>query len=172
MDMGDGDLMAKMTVKVGDEYAKKLGELAAAFQGETAAKAVYAGAGAVADAIRQGIQSLPEQKFRYLRPGEQFTGVTSDQKADLLEALGVSPIKADADGTVNAKIGFDGYGRHRTKAYPQGLPNALLARSIESGSSVRRKKPFVRPAVKSAKSAAEEAMARVIEDEIRRIMGE
>ena len=62
------------------------------------------------------------------------------------------------------KIGFDGYNEVQTKTFPNGQPNALIARSIESGSSTREKTPFLRPALAAARKQAIEA-ARVKFDE-------
>ena len=44
------------------------------------------------------------------------------------------------------------------------------ARSLESGSSIANKRPFVRPAVNASRPAAEEAMAKVLDEEIEKIM--
>lgn len=62
---------------------------------------------------------------------------------------------------LNVKLGFDGYNGMKTKKYPKGQPNVLLARSIESGSSIAKKRPFVAPAVRKTKKAAEETMAKI-----------
>lgn len=162
--------MARMTFKAGEEYAIKLSKLATG-QEEIAKKAIYAAAGIVADKIKANLNSLPEEKFRYLRDGEKFVGVPERQKKDLIDSFGITPITTDSKGNWNAKIGFDGYGSIPTKKYPNGLPNQLLARAIESGSSVRRKKPFVRPAVNATKKQAQAKMAEIIDKEIEKIMG-
>ena len=162
--------MARMTFKAGDEYAIKLSKLATG-QEEIAKKAIYAAAAIVADRIKANLNALPEEKFRYLRDGEKFVGVPERQKKDLIDSFGITPITTDSKGNWNAKIGFDGYGSIPTKKYPNGLPNQLLARAIESGSSVRRKKPFVRPAVNATKKQAQAKMAEIIDKEIEKIMG-
>ena len=162
--------MARMTFKAGEEYAIKLSKLATG-QEEIAKKAIYAAAGIVADRIKANLNALPEEKFRYLRDGEKFVGVPERQKKDLIDSFGITPITTDNKGNWNAKIGFDGYGSIPTKKYPNGLPNQLLARAIESGSSVRRKKPFVRPAVNATKKQAQAKMAEIIDKEIEKIMG-
>jgi HK97 gp10 family phage protein len=159
-----------MTIKVGEEYAEKLSRLAANAD-EAAKKAIYQGAKVVADKIKANIESLPEDTYRYLMDGEKFSGLSNGQKKDLADSFGVTPIKLDSNGDLNAKLGFDGYGSFPTKAYPKGLPNQLLARAVESGSSVRRKNPFVRPAVNSTKAQAVEKMDEVIDNEIKKTMG-
>ncbi len=160
--------MARMTFKLGDEYAVKLSMLGAKTH-DIAKKAIYAGAGAVADEIRDNIEFLPDDTFRHLDWDEKFEGVPAKQKQDMRNGLGVSPIQDDKDGNWNAKVGFDGYGA-KTNDFPEGVPHALLARSIESGSSVREKTPFVRPAVRAMKRKVNDIMAKIIDEETKKIM--
>ena len=162
--------MAKLTFGGMSEYYAKLKQLEAAFSKDTAIeKAVYKGADVVADQIRDNLETLPEDGFQRLKPGEQFTGLSAAQKQDLENSFGLTPISRDRSGFVHTKAGFDGYGSFPTKSYPQGVPNALLARAAESGSSVRRKTPFVRTAVNATRKQAIEAMEDSIDDDIKNI---
>lgn len=136
---------------------------------DIAKDALKAGAGVVADEIRKRINELPRDKYRRLREGEIFSGVAEFQRRDLQEGFGITPIKSDNKGTYNVKVGFDGYGSVPTKKYPKGFPNPLLARAIDSGSSVRRKLPFFRSGVKAAEKPAIEAMENVINKKIEEI---
>ena len=162
--------MAKITFKAGEEYAKKLSRLAGQ-TGEILKKALYEATDHVADKVRANLEALPEEKFHYLTDGDIFRGISRSQKADLLAGFGITPIRLGWDGWWTVKIGFEGYGRFPTKTYPRGVPNPLLARAVESGSSWRIKTPFVRPAVSATKKDAVAAMERVIDEEIERIMG-
>ena len=165
--------MAKITFAGQSEYFEKLQQLEQVFaKDETLEKAVHAGAEPVADAIRTRLEALPEDEFRYLKPGETFTGIPEEQKNDLLAGFGLAPISRDKTGFVHTKAGFDGYGSHPTKAYPKGVPNALIARAAESGSSVRQKTPFVGPAVKATRDESIAAMGRVIDEETKKIFKE
>ncbi len=161
--------MARMTFMAGDDYAVKLSRLGMS-TGQTAKKALDAAAAIVTDKVRENIKALPEERFRYLRHGDTFEGVTKTGKQDLLDSLGFTPVAVDKKGNTNIKVGFDGYGKFPSKKYPKGLPNQLLARSIESGSSVRKKIPFVRKAVRATKQAALQAMEKVIDEETKKIM--
>lgn len=161
--------MAKFEFNAGDEIAIQLSRLADK-QDEIAKKALYQAAKIVADKIKDNLKSLPEDTFRYLQENEQFKGVPESQKQDLIEHFGITPIDVDNKGNWNVKIGFDGYGSYKTNKYPKGLPIPLLARAIESGSSVRKKTPFIRPALRSVKSKAEEVMAKVVDKETEKIM--
>lgn len=161
--------MARFAFKAGDEWALKLSRLSAGSD-EIAKKAIYAAADIVADKIKSNLEALPEDKFRHLPNGEKFNGLPQSQKDDLIESFGITPITMDSQGNHNAKIGFDGYGSTPTKAYPQGVPNQLLARSVESSSSVRVATPFVRPAVIATKKPAKAEMGRVVDEETKKIM--
>ena len=95
-------------------------------------------------------------------------GVTAPQKAGLIDGMGISPMQDDG-GYLNVKIGFDGYNATKTEKYPQGQPNQLVARGVESGTSWKQKKPFIRPAINASKSRAEAEMARILDQEIEKI---
>lgn len=157
--------MANLQIYGGDDLEIQLSKLA---QPDMSKRIVRAGANPVADEIRKRLMNLPEDKFRKLGKNEVFVGVPKQQKQDLLDSLGVAPADIDREGNANTKIGFQGYGSYPTKKYPKGVPNQLLARAIESGSSVRKKTPFVRPAVNSSKDKAIEAM----QDEYNKIISQ
>ena len=91
------------------------------------------------------------------------------QKQGLIASLGLSTMR-DAGGYINTKLGFDGYNAVKTRKYPGGQPNALIARAAESGSVALIKTPFIRPGVKAAKKAAEKAMEKTLDEEIEKIM--
>ena len=115
---------------------------------EIAGKAIYAGSEIIADAIKQSIQGLPSR-----------TGAT---KQGLLDGFGIAPLQNDS-GYLNVKTGFDGYNA-------KGVPNALMARVYESGTSKVPKHPFVRPAINASRKRAEAKMAEVLDEEIKKIM--
>lgn len=155
--------MARMEIKGFDELELKLSKLA---DPEFTKDVVWAGAQPVADEIRKSLEKLPEDKFRRLKKGEVFTGVPKQQKQDLLDSLGIAPPDVDFNGNTNTKVGFDGYGSIPTKKYTKGVPNPLLARAVESGSSVRKKTPFVRTAIRKIKKQATNEMQLKIDERI------
>lgn len=135
---------------------------------EMIGKAVYAGAGIVADAIKENIKSLPIVRGYGTEDNPLPGGVTAPQKAGLIDGLGIAPMQNDM-GYLNVKIGFDGYNATKTEKYPQGQPNQLVARGVESGTSWKKKKPFIRPAVNSSRNRAEAEMARILDEEIKKV---
>ena len=125
---------------------------------EAIGEAVYEMAKVVADKVRSSIQALPtvsnEANIATYKKG--YSRLSDKEKQGLLDGFGISPLQEDS-GFVNVKLGFDGYNSVKTEKYPQGQPNALIARVTESGSSYREKTPFMRPAVNASKKPAEAA---------------
>lgn len=150
--------MAKFQVGPGiDEYVSQLQNLE--FQSEELiGRAIYKGADIVADAIKANIQGLPA------------SACTDTEKAGLLSGFGIAKMQ-DENGYFNVKAGFDGYNDDVTKKWPRGKPNSMIARSIEGGTSWKPKHPFIAPAVRATKDAAEKAMAEEIDKGINETMG-
>ena len=94
-------------------------------------------------------------------------GVTASQKEGLLSGLGIAHFRNDG-GFINVKIGMDGYNSTRTKQFPNGQPNALIIRSLESGTSFRSRNPVITRATNSAKGAAEAAIQKKMDEEIKK----
>lgn len=155
--------MAKWKFEGLDEYLRRLEKLQGSSR-EAIGRAIYDGAGIVAREVADEIKKLP------VNNQHQSNGVTSVQKAGLIEGFGISHIQDD-NSYRNVKLGFDGYNKQRTKNFPKGQPNALIARAINSGTSFRRKNPFVDRATRRAKSKCEAAMRAVIDNAINQIMG-
>lgn len=167
-----GEAVARVSFKRASDYAMALEKLEfTAEQGKLLEDAVKAGAKPVADEIRRRLEALPTDKFRFLPEGEKFDGLPQWQKDDLANSFGLTPVDRDRRGFVHTKAGFDGYGTAPTKAYPKGIPNQLLARAVESGSSVRKKTPFVRPAVQATRKEAEAEMDKAIRQGLEEIFG-
>lgn len=146
--------MAKITSKKANDYLAQLEKLTN--ETDSICKhAVYEGAKVVANAIKQSIDALPvqappaKQSYFYLSQesrdaGEKLHGISEAQKKGLQEGFGITNMRYE-NGAWNVKIGFEDYNEVQTKTYPNGQPNALIARSVESGSSVREKTPFIAP---------------------------
>ena len=160
--------MAKITFPGLNDYELMISKLSKGVD-DIAGKAIYAGAGIVADAIKENIKALPIVRGYGTTENPLPGGVTAPQKAGLIDGLGISPMQNDA-GFLNVKIGFDGYNATKTEKYPQGQPNQLVARGVESGTSWKKKSPFIRPAINASKQRAEDEMARILDEEIEKVM--
>lgn len=162
--------MAKWIVGKGlDSYIAYLQSIEAVTD-EMIGEAVYDMAKVVADKVRANIEALPavsnEANIATYREG--YSRLSEPEKQGLMDGFGVSPLQDDS-GYRNVKLGFDGYNSVKTKKYPQGQPNALIARVTESGSSYREKTPFIRPAVNAARKPAEKAGQAKIDEKIKSI---
>lgn len=108
-------------------------------------KAVKAGGAVAADAVRESLVAT----------GSKDTGA-------LLDSLGMTDVDRDSNGTLNVKIGFDGYDE-------KGEPNQVKARVLESGRSGqpgRNKTGFMKKAVNRCKGPVVDKMEKVLDEEI------
>ena len=94
-------------------------------------------------------------------------GITPTQKAGLLEGLGIAHFRTDGS-FINVKIGMDGYNAQATKKFPRGQPNALIIRSLESGTSFRARNPVITRATNASRGAAEQAIKKQMDEEIKK----
>lgn len=163
--------MARLVITGLEEYIEKLERLGKNSEG-IMKQALYEGAGIVADEIRKEVENLPIDE-KWGTPDHKATGIRKKQKEGLLgnvgDGIGISKMRKD-EGTIDVRIGFRGYNGIKTKRYPNGQPNRMIARAVESGTSFSKKIPFSRKAVKRAESPAREKMKEVFEKEIDKIM--
>lgn len=162
-------LMGKMTIKSLSTQIQQLEKLQANVP-DILQNVLYEGAGVVADAMREAMDAIPVDEDTQMGfSGKPVNGLQPLQKQGLIDSFGISPMRQEKDGH-NVLIGFDGYNEVRTRKYPNGQPNQLIARSLEVGTSFRRAYPFVRKTVRKARKPAEERMKEVLQQEIDKIM--
>ena len=156
--------MATWKFEGNDRYIEYLHKLDADAD-EIIKKAVYKGAGVVADAVKSSINGLTvdDNTNKDVR-----SGPTSEEKEGLVSGFGISKMK-DEDGYINVKLGFAGRNSRKTKKNPNGQANIIVARNLESGTSWLAKTPFVRTAVNSKKDKCEEIMAKTFDEEIKKL---
>lgn len=157
--------MAKMQVKGLDEYSEKVRRLSKNST-RIIKRGIYNGAAVVANEVKKGLQSLPVDN-RYGTAENPVNGVSRRQKSDLIKSMGLSEMR-ESNGYINTKLGWDGYGSTPTKTYPQGVPNQMLMRSVESGTTFRKKNPVVRRSVNKSKERAIKKMAETVDEELRK----
>lgn len=150
-----------------DEYIHKLDQMHANTE-EMIGRSIFPGAAIVTDAIRAGIEGIPEAPKQYARGMK--TGLTASQKAGLLDGLGIAVMRNDG-GFLNVKVGMDGYNSTITKRWPKGQPNALIIRALESGTSFQLRQPVIAPAIRSSRQAAIQKMKEQFDEETRKVMG-
>lgn len=91
--------------------------------------ALYEGAKVIADAVKANIPT---------------------DSGDLRDSMSLNVMKKKGD-FIYTEISFPGYDR-------KGVPNQLKANVLESGTSKRKKRPFIRPAMNAASAQAEQAI--------------
>ena len=156
--------MARFSVGDGiANYIDKLGNLEF-YAEDHVGKAIYEGAKVVADAVDASIDTIPTREKGSAR------GVYDYQREGLKNGLGIAKMRND-NGFYNVKIGFDGYNGHVTKSTSsKGQANAMIARSIERGTSFSPPIHFVSKAVNRVKKQAEDAMQKSLEKNIKKTM--
>ena len=160
--------MAVIQFKRGDEYLMKISKLEAALKDEVCGAAIYGAAGIVADEIRSQLKAVPTDEG-YGTASEPTRGPKAGQKEGLLDALGISSME-EKSGYYDVKIGFDGYNGIKTKRWPNGQPNQMVARSIERGTSWMKANAFVKRAMAATRKRALEFMKHSVDESIRKIM--
>lgn len=159
---------AKLTTEGFDGYFDDLISLSKEAEGICKA-AVFEGAKVMADTLRGAVSAIPENNGRFVPGDLPIEGISKRQKEGLLNGLGVARI-ATKGSEVNTKIGFIGYNSEKTRKYPGGQPNMLIARSLMKGTNKRKKYDFVSAAVRQASAPAVAAMAEKVTEEINKKM--
>lgn len=162
--------MARMKIEGLSEYTRQLEQLEAEAK-PIIQKCLYEGAAIVADAVSAAIGQIPTRSnTEFGTLDHMLSGLTAAQKAGLQESFGITKM-SDKDNQQNVKLGFDGYNQVKTPKYPNGQPNQLIARSIESGTSWLQPCHFMSKAVNATKEACVQRMSEVCDEEISRITG-
>lgn len=164
--------MAKIEMKGMDKYIRQLEAVQWATTSVCKA-AVYVGAEKVADAIRAEMDSLSAVSDAQAKAAARLRNpclISHTQKRDMIEGFGVARME-DNRGYISTKLGFKGYNSIKTKKFPNGQPNALIARACNSGSTAMLKQPFIDKAVKNARPGAIQAMDDKLNEQIEKITG-
>lgn len=123
---------------------------------EIAGTALYAMANVAANQVAANIAALQTSPERHRKTDEAMY-LSPRQKWGLEDGFGIAKKQADGNGGWNVRLGFDGYNKVVTEKYPNGQPNAMIARAVESGSTYMIKQPFFRKAINAAKKPAKQA---------------
>lgn len=162
--------MARMKIEGLSEYTRQLALLESSAS-DIVKKCLYEGAAVVADAVSSAIDQIPTRNnTEFGTSDHMLTGLTAAQKSGLKESFGITPM-SDRNNAWDVKLGFDGYNQVRTPKYPDGQPNLLIARAIESGTSFLQPCHFMSKAVNATKEACTQKMSEVCDSEISRITG-
>lgn len=137
-----------------------------------AKRSLYDGAAVAADSLRVSVNGLSRvsdaEAIQAHRTGTP-TILSVSQKNGLRKGLGISPMKVKGKA-ISVKVGFDGYNSVKTKRWPDGQPNQMVAASCEHGSTAMVEQPFIRPTFESHRASILRAMIRTATKEIDRIL--
>ena len=155
--------MPKITVQGLEDYERFLNNLGIEVE-EVIIEGVHRGAGEIANEVRNQMRAIPTDE-KWGTPNNPARGIKKIQKRGLFEGFGISPERNDR-GFINVKIGFEGYNDAKSKRWPKGQPNVMIARTLEKGTSFLIKYPFLKKAVNQSKRRAVEAAQAAIDEKI------
>lgn len=160
--------MATVSFKSGSEYMIRLQKLSQKASEEVCGRAIYEGAAVMTEAVKKEIDGLRTDSGIGTEE-KPLKGPTKAQVEGLKKSIGIARARDDG-GFINVKIGFDGYNDTKTKKYPQGQPNQLVARGVERGTSWLEAQPFMKKAVSNGKKEVIEAMEKGFDEKMKEIM--
>ena len=141
------------------ETLSKLEERAPA----VAAKALYEGAGIMADEVKKSADSIQTAPFKWASSSGE-TRLPSPEEKEIVQKASAGIAKFDKNGTeVQTSVGFRNAGYAQLKGKTVPIPKIVNA--INSGTSFMKKQPFVRKAATAGGQRAIAAMKEVIETE-------
>ena len=151
-----------MTIKTDglDHLAEMLAQLENRAQ-EVASGALYEGAGIVADALNNGIRSIQTEPFKYATNG-QMRMPSPQEKAALERKVGIAKFRKNGS-EVDTLIGIS-YDSGYTQISGKPKSVAVIARSINSGTSFMKKQPVFRRAKSQSQNAAKAAIVAKAEE--------
>lgn len=137
-----------------DELLRKMDKLPEK-AAEIAAKALYEGAGVMADAVSKAVNGIATERFKYADGGKRRLP-SPEEKAIVQNAKhGIARFRND--GTViQTSIGYDNSGYATLAGRTKPVP--LIANSINHGTSFMQKQPFLRKAFSQNRSKALETI--------------
>ena len=100
--------------------------------------------------VKSNLQAVIGKKTKY----------KSRSTGELFTALGVSGARLNREGNYNVKVGFS------EPRHGDGESNAKLANIIEYGKHGQKAKPFLKPAISSAKSEVIQTMVDALQREV------
>ena len=126
-----------------------------------ASKALYEGAGIMADEIRKGADSIRTAPFKWASSSGE-TRLPSPEEKEIVQqaAAGIAKFDKGAD-SVDTSVGYRNAGYAMLGGKEKPIPQIVNA--INSGTSFMQKQPFVRKAAKNGQNKAIQAMKDKIE---------
>ena len=137
-------------------------------------RSIYPGAGYIYKECRKRLEAVrtDDHLFKFAEQyGRKRRGITTRQKQGLIESLGIAPLMNKRGGVFDVKLGFDGYNDIVSTKYPKGQPNAMIARSLNKGTSFMEAQPFMDQTIEAARHPVEDKIEAQFYKELERLWG-
>lgn len=143
--------MAKVDIKMPDEFLKRMSRLGSHFD-TVAERVLEAGGEVVLAKVQSNLSAVVGTGTKY----------ESRSTGELESALGLASAKLDKNGNHNVKVGF-------SEPRIDGTSNAKLANILEYGKHGQPAKPFLKPAKSASKKECQAAMQQKFEEEVKKL---
>ena len=131
------------------------------------------------DAVKAGINVVADEmrsQISILKTSDNFEGYEGKHypsKKDvqgLLDSMGYTKTQTKSGGIMDAKVGFDGYNDVKTKKYPKGHANQMIANSINKGTSFLTAQPFFNRTKNKSQQSAIDEMQKSLDKSIKSVV--
>lgn len=143
--------MAKADIKFPDTFLEQLSRLGSQFD-SVAESVLEAGGEVVLEKAQRNLATVVGTGTKY---DPRSTG-------DLVDSLGLSPVKLNKSGNHDIKVGF-------SEPRSDGGSNAKIANILEYGKHGQAPKPFMKPAKTSSKAECIQVMKDTLEAEVKKL---
>lgn len=134
-------------------------------------RSIYPGAGLAYKECRRRIENLrtDDHLFKFAEQyGRKRRGLTTRQKRGLLESLGIAQLR-HVGGSLDVKLGFDGYNDIVSDRWDKGQPNAMIARNVNNGTSFMEAQPFMDQTIEAIRHTAENKIEQQFYKELQKL---
>ena len=143
--------MAKADINFPDAFLEQLSRLGSQFD-SVAESVLEAGGEVVLEKAQRNLAAVIGTGTKY----------DSRSTGELVDSLGLSPVKLNNSGNHDIKVGF-------SEPRSDGGSNAKIANILEYGKHGQTPKPFMKPARTSSKAECIQAMKDTLEAEVKKL---
>ena len=143
--------MAKADINFPDAFLEQLSRLGSQFD-SVAESVLEAGGEVVLEKAQRNLAAVIGTGTKY----------DSRSTGELVDSLGLSPVKLNKSGNHDIKVGF-------SEPRSDGSSNAKIANILEYGKHGQAPKPFMKPARTSSKAECIQAMKDTLEAEVKKL---
>ena len=138
-------------MKMPEDFLLKISKLGSDFD-SVADSVLQAGGEVVLAKVHSNLSSVVGRGTKY----------DSRSTGELVQSLGLSPVKLNRDGNHDIKIGF-------SEPRSDGGSNAKLANILEYGKHGQPAKPFLKPAKSASKTECIHVMEQTLKEEVEKL---